>query len=133
MADYELLPSEDLDLEPLPSLDLSPEAGKAGQVLKTGLLVGAGVIGGSILTDYLAKQFKLSEVVSKVVETAIGVLAAGMAAKRKSEPLFYVSLGVAVDGLRGLILTFLPTLPTGGQTQGAGGTATPTALMSIQS
>lgn len=99
---------DDLFLEETIPTQTKPEA-KAAQILKTGVLVGAGVIGGSIAADYIGKQFKLSGLALKGVETALGVFLASWAAKKANDTVFYVGLGVAVDGIRGIIVSVLPS------------------------
>ena len=88
----------------LPSVEREPV-----KIFKIAAEIGVGAVGGSIMTDWLMKkQANISPTIAKVGEAILGVFLAAWAAKKGSSDLFYVGTGVAVDGVRGLIVDLLP-------------------------
>jgi hypothetical protein len=90
----------------VPSADLEKQPVK---IFKVAAEVGVGAIAGSFITDWvMKKQSQISPTIAKVGETILGVLFAAWAAKKENADLFYIGTGIAVDGIRGLLINLLP-------------------------
>ncbi len=98
------LPSYVEDFAPSAELEKRPV-----EIFKVAAEVGVGAIAGSFITDWVMKrQSAISPTIAKVGETVLGVLAAAWAAKKENATMFYIGTGVAVDGIRGLLINLLP-------------------------
>jgi len=98
------LPSYVEDFAPSAELEKKPI-----EIFKVAAEVGVGAIAGSFITDWVMKrQTAISPTIAKVGETVLGVLAAAWAAKKENAMMFYIGTGVAVDGIRGLLINLLP-------------------------
>jgi hypothetical protein len=98
------LPSYVEDFAPSAELEKKPI-----EIFKVAAEVGVGAIAGSFITDWVMKrQSSISPTMAKIGETVLGVFAAAWAAKKENATMFYIATGVAVDGIRGLLINLLP-------------------------